>query len=274
MNHDLWMTEARRLRERGEAFALVTVLKAVPPTSSKPGDKAVVTAQGRIHGWIGGGCAQPAVIKTVRRALRDGQARHIRITPKDEAGEVQLQDVLEFGMACHSGGTLELFVDPVLPATPLLVVGDSPVARALIDLAPRIGFAVTVLAFGARDDDFAQAQTVLTNAEGLKARWGEGGLVVIATQGRLDLEGLQAALSLRPAQAWFVASARKAHVLKNQLIESGQDPAQVAALIAPAGEYIGAQTAEEIALAVLASVVAARRGRLSAAPAAFDTVEA
>ena len=274
MNHDLWMTEARRLRERGEAFALVTVLKAVPPTSSKPGDKAVVTAQGRIHGWIGGGCAQPAVIKTVRRALRDRQARHIRITPKDEAGEVQLQDVLEFGMACHSGGTLELFVDPVLPATPLLVVGDSPVARALIDLAPRIGFAVTVLAFGARDDDFAQAQTVLTNAEGLKARWGEGGLVVIATQGRLDLEGLQAALSLRPTQAWFVASARKAHVLKNQLIESGQDPAQVAALIAPAGEYIGAQTAEEIALAVLASVVAARRGRLSAAPAAFDTVEA
>lgn len=274
MNHDLWMTEARRLRERGEAFALVTVLKAVAPTSSKPGDKAVVTAEGRIHGWIGGGCAQPAVIKTVRRALRDGQPRQIRITPKADGGEVQLEDVLEFGMACHSGGTLELFIDPVLPSTPLMVVGDSPVARALLDLAPRIGFAVTLLAFGARTDDFPQAQTVLASAEGLAERWGQGGLVVVATQGRLDVQGLEAALSVQPAHCWFVASERKANVLRQQLVESGQDAAHVASIIAPAGERIGAQTAEEIALAVLASVVAARRGRVAVSAAATDTVEA
>jgi len=272
MNHDLWMTEARRLRERGEAFALVTVLKAVAPTSAKPGDKAVVSAEGRIHGWIGGGCAQPAVIKTVRRALRDGQPRQIRITPKAEGGEVQLDDVLEFGMACHSGGTLELFIDPVLPATPLMLVGDSPVARALLDLAPRIGFAVTLLAFGARADDFPQAQTVLASAEGLAERWGQGGLVVVATQGRLDVQGLEAALSVQPAHCWFVASERKARVLKNQLVESGQDAGRVQAIIAPAGERIGAQTAEEIALAVLASVVAARRGRVAATETAGEAI--
>lgn len=274
MNHDLWMNEAQRLRERGEAFALVTVLKAVAPTSSKPGDKAVVTAEGRIHGWIGGGCAQPAVIKTVRRALRDGQPRQIRITPKADGGEVQLEDVLEFGMACHSGGTLELFVDPVLPSTPLMVVGDSPVARALLDLAPRIGFAVTLLAFGARADDYPQAQSVLTSAEALAERWGQGGLVVVATQGRLDVQGLEAALSVQPAHCWFVASERKSSVLRQQLIESGQDAARVAAIVAPAGERIGAQTAEEIALAVLASVVAARRGRVAPAVAVTETVEA
>lgn len=263
MNHATWMTQAQRLRERGEAFALVTVLKAVAPTSAKPGDKAVVTAQGQIHGWIGGGCAQPAVIKTVRRALRDGQPRQIRITPKAEGGEVQLEDVLEFGMACHSGGTLELFIDPVLPATPLMVVGDSPVARALLDLAPRIGFAVTLLAFGARPDDYPQAQAVLSSTESLSERFGMGGRVVVATQGRLDVQGLQAALSVQPAHCWFVASERKATVLKQQLIESGQDAAAVQAIVAPAGERIGAQTAEEIALAVLASVVAARRGRVA-----------
>ena len=272
MNHDLWMTEARRLRERGEAFALVTVLKAVAPTSAKPGDKAVVSAEGRIHGWIGGGCAQPAVIKTVRRALRDGQPRQIRITPKAEGGEVQLDDVLEFGMACHSGGTLELFIDPVLPATPLMLVGDSPVARALLDLAPRLGCAVTLLAFGARADDFPQAQTVLASAEGLAERWGQGGLVVVATQGRLDVQGLEAALSVQPAHCWFVASERKARVLKNQLVESGQDAGRVQAIIAPAGERIGAQTAEEIALAVLASVVAARRGRVAATETASEAI--
>ncbi|MBU3650543.1 MAG: XdhC family protein [Limnohabitans sp.] len=263
MNPDLWMSEAQRLRERGEAFALVTVLKAIAPTSAKPGDKAVVTAQGRIVGWIGGGCAQPAVIKTVRRALRDGLARQIRITPKAEGGELQLEDVLEFGMACHSGGTLELFIDPILPATPLLVIGDSPVARALLDLAPRVGFAVNLLAFGGRSDDYPQAQRVLTKAEELASAWGTAGWVVVATQGRLDMEGLAAALSVQPRTCWFVASERKAQVLKRQLIESGQDRARVEAIIAPAGERIGAQTPEEIALAVLGSVVAARRRQAS-----------
>ncbi len=259
MNPDLWMSEAQRLRERGEAFALVTVLKAIAPTSAKPGDKAVVTAQGRIVGWIGGGCAQPAVIKTVRRALRDGLARQIRISPKAEGGELQLEDVLEFGMACHSGGTLELFIDPILPATPLLVIGDSPVARALLDLAPRVGFAVNLLAFGGRSDDYPQAQRVLTKAEELPSAWGTAGWVVVATQGRLDMEGLAAAISVQPLACWFVASERKAQVLKRQLVESGQDRARVEAIIAPAGERIGAQTPEEIALAVLGSVVAARR---------------
>jgi xanthine dehydrogenase accessory factor len=157
-----------------------------------------------------------------------------------------------------------------------MLVGDSPVARALLDLAPRIGFAVTLLAFGARADDFPQAQTVLASAEGLAERWGQGGLVVVATQGRLDVQGLEAALSVQPAHCWFVASERKARVLKNQLVESGQDAGRVQAIIAPAGERIGAQTAEEIALAVLASVVAARRGRAAtetADEAITETVE-
>ena len=253
------------MHERGEGFALVTVIKSIAPTSAKAGDKAIVSADGSIHGWIGGGCAQPAVIKTVRRALRDGQPRHIRITPKTDSDEVQLEDVLEFGMACHSGGTLELFVDPVLPATPLMIVGESPVAKALIDLAPRVGFAVTLLVFGGRPEDFPQTRLVVSNVDALAQSWGTGGLVVVATQGRLDIEGLKAALSVRPAQCWFVASERKARALKNELIDNGQDVEQVEAIVSPAGERIGAQTAEEVALAVLASVVAVKRGRAQAA---------
>ncbi len=262
MNHTPWMSQAQRLRERGEAFALVTVLKALAPTSAKPGDKAIVTADGQIHGWIGGGCAQPAVIKTVRRALRDGQARHIRVTPKEEGGDVVLGDVLEFGMGCPSGGTLELFVDPILPDTRLLVVGDSPVARALAGLAPRVGFAVTALAHGAHSADFPDAQQVLNDdtPDAVRAAWGSGGLVVVATQGRRDIYGLQAALAVQAQVCWFVASERKAKVLKEQLISGGADADAVRAIVAPAGERIGARTAEEIALAVLASVVAARRG--------------
>ncbi len=263
MNRNEWITQAARLHAAGQAFALVTVLKAQAPTSGKAGDKAVVTADGQMHGWIGGGCAQPAVLKTVRRALLDGQPRSIRITPADQTAERSLGDVLEFGMACHSGGTLDLLVDPILPAAELVVLGDSPVARALVSLAPRVGLRVAVVAHGATPADFPDAQTVVgqddvaTVAQALTG----GSFAVVATQGRRDMQALQAALALQPQTLWFVASARKAGVLREQLIAGGAERGQVARIVAPAGEFIGAQTPEEIALSVLGSVVAARRGR-------------
>jgi xanthine dehydrogenase accessory factor len=273
MNRNEWITQAARLQTAEQAFALVTVLSAQAPTSGKAGDKAVVTADGQIHGWIGGGCAQPAVIKTVRRALMDGQPRKIRISPADESAERDLGDVLEFGMACHSGGTLELFVDPVLPSATLTVVGDSPVARALVSLAPRVGLRVALVAHGAVAADFAEADTVLASDEvaAVVAQLPSTPFVVVATQGRRDLQGLKAALALQPQTLWFVSSAKKALVLRGTLVASGEDPAAVARIVAPAGEFIGAQTPEEIALSVLTSVVAARRGRdpqMAAAPLA------
>ena len=262
MNRNEWITQAARLQAADQAFALVTVLSAQAPTSGKAGDKAVVTPDGQIHGWIGGGCAQPAVIKTVRRALLDGQPRKIRIAPSDESAERTLGDVLEFGMACHSGGTLELFIDPVMPSASLTVVGDSPVARALVGLAPRVGLRVAVVAHGAQAADFPDADTVLDSDDipQVSARLSSP-FVVVATQGRRDVQGLKAALALQPQGLWFVASARKAGVLLDSLVASGEDPAAVARIVAPAGEFICAQTPEEIALSVLTSVVAARRGR-------------
>lgn len=275
MNRNEWITQAARLQSADQPFALVTVLSAQAPTSGKAGDKAVVTPDGQIHGWIGGGCAQPAVIKTVRRALLDGQPRKIRIAPSDESAERDLGDVLEFGMACHSGGTLELFIDPIMPSAMLTVVGDSPVARAMVGLAPRVGLRVAVVAQGAQAADFPDADTVLDSDEAsqVSARLSSP-FVVVATQGRRDLQGLKAALALQPQGLWFVASARKAAVLLDTLVTSGEDPAAVARIVAPAGEFIGAQTPEEIALSVLTSVVAARRGRKSSAPAAQATLTA
>ena len=262
MNRNEWITQAARLQSADQPFALVTVLSAQAPTSGKAGDKAVVTADGKIHGWIGGGCAQPAVIKTVRRALLDGQPRKIRISPADESAERELGDVLEFGMACHSGGTLELFIDPVMPAVTLTVIGDSPVARALVGLAPRVGLRVAVVAQDASAADFPEADGVWSSddAASVSAQLNSP-FVVVATQGRRDLQGLKVALALQPQGLWFVSSAKKAAVLLDSLRASGEDPAAVARIVAPAGELIGAQTPEEIALSVLTSVVAARRGR-------------
>ncbi len=264
VSNDLFAA-AQRLQEQGQPYALVSVVRTEPPASARPGDKALVTAQGIVHGWIGGGCAQPAVLHTVREALKDGRARLIRIAPAEEEAprdaQALLRDVAEFGMSCHSGGTLELFIDPILPPTRLVIIGDSPVAVALAGLAPRVGLQVTVVAKGADRERFPDASQVIETDDtgGLTGQVAPAALIVVATQGRRDLQGLRAALALKARKIWLVASARKAQVLRDLLIGAQHDPAAVNAIVAPAGAPIGAQTPEEIALSVLAAVVAARR---------------
>ncbi len=261
-NPDTVFSAALRLQNSGTPYALVSVVKAVPPASSRPGDKAIVTADGSMTGWIGGGCAQPAVLRTVRQALIDGKAQLIRITPADQGHEKQLGEVLEFGMACHSGGTLELFIDPVLPRAHLVVIGNSPVAHSLSQLAPRVGFAVSVVAHEAEAAAFADAQQVIASDD-IAAVTGcidAGAWVVVATQGRRDVQGLRLALALRARQISFVASARKAQVLKSNLVAAGSDAQAVDAIVAPAGYPMAASTPEEIALSVLAAIVSHRHG--------------
>jgi xanthine dehydrogenase accessory factor len=252
---------AARLHDNGTEYALVSVVRAEAPTSARPGDKALVTRDGAIHGWVGGGCAQPAVIKTVRQALADGKARLIRIAP-DAGGEREIGDVLEFGMVCHSGGTLELFVDPVLACPRLVIFGSSLAAVTLAQLAPRVGFAVSVVAPGAGTADFPDAQRVFDtdDAVALASQVAPRAYVVVATQGRRDLQALRAALALGPCYVALVASSRKAAVLKESLRAAGVDLEAVEAIVAPAGYPIAASTPEEIALSVLAAVVAQRRG--------------
>ncbi len=264
-----FLQAALRLQQQDRPHAIVTVLRVQPPASVRPGDKALVTADGIELGWIGGGCSQPAVLKTVRLALADGRARVVRIAPSSEGEVRELDDVLEFGMACHSGGTIELFVDPMLARARLTVVGDSPLAVALSSLGPRVGLPVTVVAQAADAARFPEAERVLDSDDAAAAAQAltPGSFVVVATQGRRDVQGLRAALAVQARQVFFVASHRKAQVLKAALVEAGEDAAAVAAIVAPAGQPIGAQTPEEIALSVLAAVVAARRGQGSPAPA-------
>lgn len=261
------LATAQRLQQAGTPYALVSVTRALPPASAHAGDKAVVTADGQLHGWVGGGCAQPAVLKTVRQVLEDGRARLIRIAPSAEGEVRDLGDVLEFGMACHSGGTLELFVDPVLPRAQLVVIGSSPVAAGLVQLAPRVGFAVTLVAHEAETSAWPDAQRVIPtdDAATVVPQLAPGAWVVVATQGRRDVQALRLALALQARQISFVASAKKAQVLKDSLVAAGADAAAVAAIVAPAGYPMAASTPEEIALSVLAAVVSARRGAVVAA---------
>jgi len=262
---DAVLDKAAALKASGTPFALVTVVRAESPTSAKPGAKAVVTADGEIEGWIGGGCAQPVVVKVVKQVLQDGSARLIRISP--ERDELIAEGIMDFNMSCHSGGTLDIFIDPVVARPALWIIGASPAAQALSGLAHRLGFSVTAVFPGADQALFPEADRVIDKLEGLAAA-GAPAFVVVATQGKRDEAGLEAALSTGAAYVAFVASERKAGKLKQYLKERGQDAARVNAIVSPAGVEIGAVTPEEIALSVLAGVVQARRsGAMAAAPA-------
>lgn len=254
LESDAVLDRAAQLKAEGKPFALVTVVRAVSPTSAKPGAKAVVEADGVIQGWIGGGCAQPAVIKTAQKALQDGQARLIRISPEKD-GIVE-EGITDFGMTCHSGGTLDIFIDPVMARPELLVIGGSPAAQALVALAQRVGFAVTAAFPGADSNLFPEAALII---DGLAVA-SRPAFVVVATQGKRDEQGLEAALQVGAPYTAFIASERKAEKLKAYLKECGHEAARVDAIIAPAGIEIDAVTPEEIALSVLAGVVKARRG--------------
>lgn len=129
------LTELARLRAEGTPCALVTVVRAIAPTSGKAGQKAVVTADGTIHGWIGGGCAQPAVTQSVAAALADGEPRLIRVAPP-ECAEKGQPGVVDFNMGCASRGTLDLFIEPMRPSPVVRIHGSAP-AHATWSSSPR-----------------------------------------------------------------------------------------------------------------------------------------
>lgn len=252
---DAILDKSAVLKAQGKPFALVTVVRAVSPTSAKPGAKAIVEPDGIIQGWIGGGCAQPAVIKTAKKVLQEGQARLIRISPTKDGGYVE-EGITDFGMSCLSGGTLDIFIDPVISRPVLLLIGASPVAQTLAGLAQRVGFSVTVAFPGADADMFPEADRII---DGFDVNDVKPSFIVVSTQGKRDEQGFEAAIDLSCDYIGFIASKTKADKLKSKLIEKGSDASKVNAVIAPIGISIDALTPEEIALSVLAALVKARR---------------
>ena len=262
-----------KLTAAGAPFVVATVVRTVAATAAKAGAKAVVTADGAIGGWIGGGCAQGAVRRAAALCLADGRTRLISVVPSDEIEAAQLETGLlqpgrEYHRShCPSGGTLDIFLEPMLPRPELAIAGASPVGRALAELAPRLGFAVSLVGPAEERAEFAAPAPGAASFAELPPRperW-----VVVATQGRFDLERLKDALQSGERRVAFVASRAKWAAVRLWLVEAGVAAERVARVRAPAGLDIGAITPEEIALSLLAEIVAdRRRGARGAAPAA------
>ena len=266
MESDVVLDKAAGLKAKNIPFALVTVVRAVSPTSAKPGAKAIVEADGVIQGWIGGGCAQPAVIKTAKKVLKEGQARLIRISPNKD-GYVE-EGITDFGMTCHSGGTLDIFIDPVIARPVLLLIGASPVAQTLVGLAQRVGFSVTVAFPGADAEMFPEADKII---DGFDVDNVKPDFIIVSTQGKRDEQGLEAAISIDCSYIGFIASKTKADKLKTTLKETGSDAKRIDAIISPIGLEIDAVTPEEIALSVIAGLVKARRQTVTEVESNDDT---
>jgi xanthine dehydrogenase accessory factor len=254
-------------KSAGVPFALATVVRTVAATAAKAGAKAVILPDGTIsEGWIGGGCARAAVLKAARDALADGQSRLVSVQPADEleghghkAGEEQGGVRFAKNM-CPSQGTMDIFVEPVLPRPQVVVCGSSPVAVAIADLARRSGFAITICAPAPEQSAFAEADRRI-DGFALPVDEAAARYVVVSTQGRGDEAALAAALAADVDYIAFVGSRKKAEALKAALAERGVAAERLAKLKAPAGLDLGAITPDEIAISILAEIVAVRRGK-------------
>jgi xanthine dehydrogenase accessory factor len=253
------------LRAEGAAFAVATVVRTASFTAAKAGAKAVIRADGSIEaGWIGGGCARAAVLSAARAAIADGRPRLVSVQPMDvlEAEGVRpgaARDGREFERnMCPSQGSMDVFVEPVLPRPEMLVCGATPVAVALADLARRFGYAVRVAAPENEQHRFVEPDSRLT-AYAFEELPPAERYIVVATQGRGDEAALGAVLAVAARSVSFVGSRKKIAAIREALAKRGVDAARLAAVRAPAGLPIGAVTPDEIALSILAEITAARR---------------
>jgi xanthine dehydrogenase accessory factor len=247
--HMDWLAEAQELVQAGQPFALATVVRRVAPASAQPGAKALILADGSMRGWVGGSCAQPVVTSEAHQALRDGTPRLLRLGQmpgaSHQVGGQDREDIVEYPMTCHSGGALEILIEPVLPAPSLFIVGETPIVETLVDLARVMGYRV---------DQFERAADLALrlNASGSPV------FVVVASMGVDDEEALAAALRAGTRYVALVASPKRAAVVRETLAAMGVSPHDLVRLKAPAGLDIGAQTQEEIALSIMAEVVQMR----------------
>jgi xanthine dehydrogenase accessory factor len=239
---------AAELQRRGTPFALATVVRCEAPTSAKPGAKALVREDGSIEGWVGGACAEPVVVREALNALRDGRPRLVGLYGEGGRAPDRSEGILDYAMTCHSGGTLEIYVEPYLPVPLLVLVGHGPVVETLAALGRATGYSVVPLPDAAA---WAEIEHL-----GL----GRRASVVVATHADSDEDALERVLRTDVGYVSLVASRRRAAAVVNRLRQRGVPSERLGRFKAPAGLDLGAVTPAEIAVSILAEIVQHHRG--------------
>ncbi len=264
-----------QMKSAEQPFVLATVVRTVSVTAAKAGAKAIIRPDGTIvAGWIGGGCARGAVLKAARDALQDGEPRMVSVQPEDMLAELGVKpgenrEGIRFASnMCPSKGTMDIFVEPVLPHPSLLIFGASPVAMSLAAQARPLGYHVTLAAPAADRAGEPDAHVII---DGFEPRYLNDArrFVVVSTQGKSDEAALKQAIAVKAEYHAFVGSRRKMIALREKLVAGGIAREAIDRVKAPAGLDLGAITPEEIAMSILAEItVERRRGQRAAHPVA------
>ena len=249
---------AAELSARGDPLVLATVVWRRSPSSGQPGAPALITPDRTIHGWIGGACAEPTVIGEGLRTLDDGEPKLLFLgTPEELEGHAR-DGVVTVPIACQSEGALEVYVEPVLPAPLVVVIGRSPVVDALAKMAVALGWRAAVVDDGGAAADHPGVTTVIDSLDLRAAGVTPASCVVVATQGHYDETALEAALASGAAYVGLVASARRAESVLGYLRDRGADADALARVHAPAGVDLGHLPTQDIAVAIMAELVQLR----------------
>ena len=232
---------AAELARRGEPFVLAVVVRREPFTSAQQGDMAVITTDGGYNGWLGGSCTQPTVTREAQLALADGKPRLLSLSPDPTREE--RPGVKALAMTCQSGGSVDIYLEPVLPQPRLLLFGASPVVRALARLGEAMGYSADVA---------EQSGVVHPDA---RARV----YAVVASMGENDEGMVAAALAAEPEYLGVVASRKRFAEIRATLLGRGFEAAALDRIHNPAGLDIGARLPEELAVSILAEIVQLRR---------------
>lgn len=262
---DQFLSKAAELLAKLEPFAVAIVIQHTSPISGKPGYKAIIHSDGRVWGWVGGGCTQPVIVKEALKSLKDGRPRIVRISPGGPPPESpETKDlVIDYTMTCHSGGAVEIYIEPVFSKPQIVILGSSPVAQNLSRLGKAISYVVHVAAPRADAVDFLGADSVQQTFDLSSIKITPQTYVVVSTQGEGDEEALERALKSGASYVAFVASKTKARKVVDSLRESGMTVQQLARLRFPAGLDIKATSPEEIAVSILAEIIQVRGAKSS-----------
>src|SRR5215472_13730385 len=199
---DRFVKKAAELLEKGEPFVAASVVRFQAPISGKPGDKAIIFPDGKMWGWIGGGCAQPVVIKEALKALADGRPRLVRISPNSAPED----GIVDYTMTCHSGGTLDVYIEPVLPKPHIVILGRSPIAQTLARLGKTMGYRVSVFAVEVDIGQFPDVDCLRASFDLHELKITLETFIVVSTQGEGDEEALEQAVKTQAMYVAFVAS--------------------------------------------------------------------
>ncbi|MBV9559809.1 MAG: XdhC family protein [Bradyrhizobium sp.] len=254
-----------QMKASEQTFALATVVRTVSVTAAKAGAKAIIRPDGTIlAGWIGGGCARGAVLRAAREALADGVPRMVSVQPENLLAELgvkpgELRAGVKFASnMCPSKGTMDIFVEPMLPHPSLVILGASPVALSLASQARQLGYLVTLAAPASDLTTESDAHVIVDGFGPLELNEARR-FVVVSTQGKGDERALKAAIGIKAGYHAFVGSRRKMASLREKLVAEGADATALDRVKAPAGLDLGAITPEEIAMSILAEITMERR---------------